>query len=413
MYLASSLETAFNDVEGVFVMLPAYFDPSPDFRESREAISAFRSALSEANPPKIVCLSTVGAHSTRPNLLGQLRLLEQELSTLPIPITFLRPAWFMENFSWDISPARETGVVPSFLQPLDKRLPMVATEDVGSTAAELLLDSWTGIRVVELEEPARVSPQDAAEIMEQLLGREVRMEKRRAQNQLTESDTVSIISDMARTISHDMRHSLSAIYANAEFLERADMSAHVRVDLVREIQEVVLEMTERLDSLLQFACSGRRKPLVHEPVSTILEKAIAAVKSHPSGRNVSIRAGEFPLAEADIDAMSLQSAIYNLLLNACQAATRSVDMPVVEVFLVEVEQWLYITILDNGPGIPASVRETLFDPFVTMGKPNGTGLGLTLARRIAEEHGGSVLLDESIPKRTVFTLSLTKNRLLT
>jgi signal transduction histidine kinase len=237
--------------------------------------------------------------------------------------------------------------------------------------------------------------------------------KRRAQNQLTESETVSIISDMACTISHDMRHSLSAIYANAEFLESPDMLAHVRVDLVREIQEVVLEMTESLDSLLQFACRGRRKPLVHERVSTIVEKAIAAVKSHPSGRNVSIRVGKFPLAEADIDAMSLQSAIYNLLLNACQAATCSAGMPVVEVSLVEVEQGLYITILDNGPGIPASIRETLFDPFVTMGKPNGTGLGLTLARRIAEEHGGSVLLEESSPKGTVFTLSLTKNRLLT
>ena len=237
--------------------------------------------------------------------------------------------------------------------------------------------------------------------------------KRRAQTQLAESETVSIFSDMACTISHDMRHSLSTIYANAEFLECPDMSTHVRADLVREIQEVVLEMTESLDSLLQFACSGRRKPLVHERVSTIVEKAIAAVKSHPSGRNVSIRVGKFPLAEGDIDAMSLQSAIYNLLLNACQAATRSVDMPVVEVFLVEVEQRLYITIMDNGPGIPASVRETLFDPFVTMGKPNGTGLGLTLARRIAEEHEGSVVLEESNPKGTVFTLSLTKNRLLT
>ena len=236
--------------------------------------------------------------------------------------------------------------------------------------------------------------------------------KRSAQNQLTESETVSIFSDMACTISHDMRHSLSTIYANAEFLECPDMSTHVRADLVREIQEGVLEMTERLDSLLQFACSGRRKPLVHQRVSTIVEKAIAAVKSHPSGRNVSIKVGKFPLAEADIDAMSLQSAVYNLLLNACQAATRSVDMPVVEVFLVEAEQWLYITILDNGPGIPASIRETLFDPFVTMGKANGTGLGLTLARRIAEEHGGSVFLGESNPKRTAFTLSLTKSRLL-
>ena len=234
--------------------------------------------------------------------------------------------------------------------------------------------------------------------------------KRSAQNQLTESETVSIVSGMACAISHDMRHSLSTIYANAEFLDRPDMSAHVRADLVREIQEGVLEMTERLDSLLQFACSGRRKPLVHQRVSTIVEKAIAAVKSHPSGRNVSIRVGKFPLAEADIDAMSLQSAIYNLLLNACQAATRSTDMPEVQVHLTEVDERIYITILDNGPGIPASVRRTLFDPFVTAGKPNGTGLGLTLARRIAEEHGGSVCLEESIQESTVFTLSLTKRR---
>jgi uncharacterized protein YbjT (DUF2867 family) len=176
MYAAKSLETAFHHVEGVFVMLSAYFDPSPDFRESRAAISAFRSALSEANPPKIVCLSTIGAQSARPNLLGQLRILEQELSTLPMPITFLRPAWYLENFSWDIAPARETGVIPSFLQPVDKLFPMVATEDVGSTAAELMLDSWVGLRVVELEGPTRVSPRQAAEIIGKLLGRQVRME---------------------------------------------------------------------------------------------------------------------------------------------------------------------------------------------------------------------------------------------
>jgi uncharacterized protein YbjT (DUF2867 family) len=176
MYVAKSLETAFHDADGVFVMLPACFDLSPDFRESRAAISAFRSALSEANPPEIVCLSTIGAQSERPNLLGQLRILEQELRTLPMPVTFLRPAWYMENFSWDIPPARETGAIPSFLQPLDKLFPMVATEDVGSTAAELLLDSWAGLRVVELEGPTRVSPQQAAEIIGRLLGRQVRME---------------------------------------------------------------------------------------------------------------------------------------------------------------------------------------------------------------------------------------------
>jgi signal transduction histidine kinase len=84
----------------------------------------------------------------------------------------------------------------------------------------------------------------------------------------------------------------------------------------------------------------------------------------------------------------------------------------VKVQLTEVGERIYVTIFDNGTGIPASVRRTLFDPFVTEGKANGTGLGLTLARRIAEEHGGTVCLEESNRERTVFTLSLTKNRSL-
>jgi signal transduction histidine kinase len=236
--------------------------------------------------------------------------------------------------------------------------------------------------------------------------------QRRAPSQLIETERMSAIGRMTCSISHDMRHSLTAIYANAEFLERDDICARVRADLLLEIQEAVLAMTERIDSLLQFGSSGRKSPLVHERVSLVIEKAVAAMKFHPDGRNVSITVGKFPPTEADIDARDLESAIYNLLLNACQAAARSTHVPEVKVHVTEVDERIYVTILDNGPGIPASVRRTLFDPFVTAGKPNGTGLGLTLARRVAEEHGGSVCLVESNRERTVFTLSLTKNRSL-
>jgi signal transduction histidine kinase len=234
----------------------------------------------------------------------------------------------------------------------------------------------------------------------------------RAPHQLIEAERMSVIGRMTCSISHDMRHSLTAIYANAEFLERHDICASERADLLLGIQEAVLAMTERIDSLLQFGSSGRKNPLVRAHVYLVVEKAVAAVKSHPDGRNVTITVGEFPPAEADIDARNLESAIYNLLLNACQAATRSTRVPEVKVHLTEVDERIYVTILDNGPGIPASVRRTLFDPFVTAGKPNGTGLGLTLARRVAEDHGGSVCLEKSNRERTVFTLSLTKNRSL-
>jgi signal transduction histidine kinase len=231
----------------------------------------------------------------------------------------------------------------------------------------------------------------------------------RTQSQLIEAERMSAIGRMACAISHEMRHSLTAIYANAEFLERRDICASVRAGLLLEIQEAVLAMTERLDSLLQFGSSGRKNPLVRERVSSVIERAIAAVRFHPDGQNVPITIAKLPPAEAVIDARNLESAIYNLLLNACQAAIRSTHTPEVKIQLTEVDERIYVTILDNGPGVPASIRKALFEPFVTAGKPNGTGLGLALARRIAEEYGGSVWIDESNQEWTVFTLSLSMN----
>jgi uncharacterized protein YbjT (DUF2867 family) len=81
----------------------------------------------------------------------------------------------MENSSWDVAPAKN-GAIQSFLQPLEKPVPMVATADIGRVAAELLQETWDGHRVVELEGPRRVSPADIAATFADLLGRPVRVE---------------------------------------------------------------------------------------------------------------------------------------------------------------------------------------------------------------------------------------------
>jgi NAD(P)H dehydrogenase (quinone) len=173
---APALTAAFTCVNGAFVLLPSNFDPMPGFPEVRAIVTALTTAIEAARPPKIVCLSTIGAQATQPNLLNQLGLVEQALSALPVPVCFLRAAWFMENTAWDVAPARDLGVVPSFLQPLDKPVAMVATTDIGNLAAALLQETWTGCRVVELEGPRRVTPNQIAETFAKILGRPVRME---------------------------------------------------------------------------------------------------------------------------------------------------------------------------------------------------------------------------------------------
>lgn len=172
----SSLTDAFQNSAAAFVLLPPNFSPSEGFAETRQMIANLHAALSVSRPGKIVCISTIGAQATQPNLLNQLQLLEQSLSTLALPVTFLRPGWFMENCQWDIEPAVRTGVIPSFLQPLDRAVPMIATADVGRVAAQLLQEHWVGNRIVELESQTPVSPDQIAATFTELLGKPVTMQ---------------------------------------------------------------------------------------------------------------------------------------------------------------------------------------------------------------------------------------------
>ncbi|MDR6959309.1 uncharacterized protein YbjT (DUF2867 family) [Pseudomonas brassicacearum] len=172
----SALITAFSASTGVFILLPPNFDPSEGFPETRQIIENLHVALATTRPEKVLCISTIGAQARQPNLLTQLQLLEKSFSSLELPITFLRPAWFMENSLLDIEPAKSSGVIPSFLQPLDKPVPMVATADVGRVSAELLQEDWVGKRIVELESEHRVTPNDIAQVFSELLNKPVKME---------------------------------------------------------------------------------------------------------------------------------------------------------------------------------------------------------------------------------------------
>jgi uncharacterized protein YbjT (DUF2867 family) len=171
----AALTSAFSGADGVFVLVPPNFDPAPEFPEARGIAAALRAALDAARPSRVVYLSTIGAQASQSNLLTQHTIIEQALGELPMPVTFLRPAWFMENCRWDVAPALEPGVIPSFHQPHDKPVPMVATVDIGKLTAGLLQEKWEGHRVIELEGPTRVTPNQIGTTFAKLLGKPVGM----------------------------------------------------------------------------------------------------------------------------------------------------------------------------------------------------------------------------------------------
>ena len=240
----------------------------------------------------------------------------------------------------------------------------------------------------------------------------MRGELKSTQAKLIASDRLATIGRMASSVSHDLRHHLSAIYANAEFMSSPKTGDAERNELLMEVRDGVHGMTNLIESLLLFSRTGQVLNIRYESITTLIERTIYSVHQHPECREVQILAADLPHIETWVDGTKLGRALYNLILNACQAARNGIYPPTVTISLAEDEEKLRIGITDNGRGVPATIRHTLFQPFVSSGKENGVGLGLTLAQHIAQEHGGEVKLERSIAGNTTFTIILYKRALL-
>jgi signal transduction histidine kinase len=236
----------------------------------------------------------------------------------------------------------------------------------------------------------------------------MRVELQRTQGDLLDSERLATIGRMASSISHDLRHYLSAMYANAEFMSNEKLPQAEREELFLEVKDAVQGMTDLLDSLLLFTQTGRALRPAQDSLAGVIQRAVGMARSHPAARDVRIVVSAPGNIEAWIDARKLGRAVYNLVLNACQAARRGKDRPLVTVNLVEDQTSIHIEVTDNGPGVPDSIRHTMFLPFVSEGKESGVGLGLTLAQQIAQEHGGTIELTETPEGYSVFTITLPK-----
>jgi uncharacterized protein YbjT (DUF2867 family) len=168
-----AIEHALKGVEGAFVMLPAVWAPSPDFREAKSVIANYVEALTRASPPRVVALSSMGANRTSGlGMITALSLLEQGFRDLTLPIAYVRAGGFFENFLYGLQVA-QGGTFPVYYDPTDRKSTMVATYDVGAEVASLLTgQSWLGHRVIELG--SMVSADEVATQLGEVLKAEVK-----------------------------------------------------------------------------------------------------------------------------------------------------------------------------------------------------------------------------------------------
>jgi signal transduction histidine kinase len=222
---------------------------------------------------------------------------------------------------------------------------------------------------------------------------------------------LAITGRMAQLVSHDLRNHLTAIYSNVEFINESKTTDLEREQLLEEVRAVIRDMTGMLDSLLLLAKTGQPLDPRWGSLNEVVEHAACMVRAHPDARNVDLVIQDAAPVACWMDCTKVGSAVYNLLLNACQAARLGLAPRWVQVTLAEDQRFVHIRGIDSGRGVPPTIRTTLFQPFVSAERINGIGLGLSIVDCTAREHGGYVALEEYGHGRTVFGFHISKYKL--
>jgi signal transduction histidine kinase len=250
-----------------------------------------------------------------------------------------------------------------------------------------------------------IKPEGSSEVFE--LGTsfaQMRGQLLASQQQRIEAERIAALARASSSISHDLRHYLATVIANAEFLYEADELHVDKKEIFEEIKMASNQMTDLIDSLRELSSQRSAISPVPANLTQVVRQAMEAVQSKPEFRSINILLE----AEDDIsgvfDPKKMERVIFNLLLNACEATVDT--QPNIQVSVNQHRNVFEIRVKDNGPGVPEPVRQTLFDPFVSFGKPNGTGLGLAIVSKIVQDHAGSVSIETSSSEGTVVLVTL-------
>ena len=276
--------------------------------------------------------------------------------------------------------------------------------DSGPRAARVTAAEPTRLRVIraaELEQLLVLSPQVALNLMRRIASR-LRQVNARWLEQTVYQEKLAMVGQMAGSIIHDFKSPLAIIRLAAEMIAQAKDGNRITRNC-QMIERSVDRMTGLAEELLDFSRGQLQLNRQWVQPSHWLAELRELLQPLLEGKTIRCQLDGQTTVPWAIDAARLTRAIYNLASNAIEALGSKGDLVI---RLTKPDDQFCIEITDNGPGIPEEIRSRLFDPFVSFGKRNGTGLGTSIAKKIIEEHGGTIYFKTATGQGTTFTIRI-------
>jgi len=277
---------------------------------------------------------------------------------------------------------------------------------VAQTITHPLDNLVSGVRALAVGDYTySITPRGSSEVAE--LGEafsKMRGELLASQQRRIATERIAAVGRAANSISHDLRHYLAAVVANAEFLYEAEKLKLDRDEIYQEIKTASEQMVDLLDSLRELAREENSIAPIPASLNQTIRRAVDAVRARAELRHLEISIIAPGHMDGVFDPKKIERAFFNLVLNACEATVPSQGY--VKIEICSIGESFEVRVADNGTGIPMSIASTLFDPFISLGKPNGTGLGLAIVNKIVQDHGGAVTVEKTSESGTVFLVRM-------
>ena len=236
-------------------------------------------------------------------------------------------------------------------------------------------------------------------------------ELRKSREFMAQSEKMVMVGKLAAGTAHSIRNPLTSVKMRLFSLSRSLELTETQQEDFDVISEEIRHVDTIVQNFLEFSRPPRLKMQNTSP-SVVVDNAVQLLAHRLKSHDVEVKVvRECLLPEINLDPEQLKEVLANLMINACEALGHSGTIVVEEENLQDehLGKAAVIKISDNGPGIPASIREKIFDPFFTT-KDEGTGLGLSIAMRIVEEHDGILEVGESEEGGAKFTITIPISR---